>query len=369
MKKGIYSLIIKEFLAVWQDKKSRIILILPPLIQLFIFAFAATLDVKNISIGILNLDSGKQSFELCQRFQWSPYFPHVRYLRGVEEIKDVIDNQKVIMVLFINEEFSRKLLAYKKADVEMIFDGRKSNSAQIVQGYAMQVIQNYNDELGQIMHFPVPSSINIQRSWFNPNLIYLWFNVPGLVAILTMFSTIIITALSVARERELGTFEQLLVSPLKPIDILIGKSIPGIIIGMIEGSIILIAAITAFQIPFTGSLLLLYFSMLIFVCSIVGVGICLSAICKTQQQALLAVFVFMSNAVILSGFGTPIDNMPQWLQNVTLANPLRYMLVIVRSIFLKDMPIHLALMQIYPMIIIAIFNLAISTVVFRRRLE
>jgi ABC-2 type transport system permease protein len=369
MKNGTYSLIVKEFLAVWQDKKSRLLLILPPLVQLFIFAFAATLDVQNISLGILNLDSGKQAYELTQRFQGSTYFPHIKYLRNVGEIKEVIDNQKVMAVIFIHEQFSRNLLAYKKAQVELILDGRKSNSAQIVQGYVMQIIQQYNDELAKIMHFRIPPSIVIQRSWFNPNLIYQWFTVPGLVAILLMFTTIIITALSIARERELGTFEQLLVSPLRPIDILIGKSIPGIVLGMGEGSIILIAAITAFQIPLTGSLLLLYFSMFIFVCSIVGIGICLSAICKTQQQALLAVFVFMSNAVILSGFGTPIDNMPNWLQNITLINPLRYFLVIVRSIFLKDMSAHLVLMQLYPIAIIAIFNLIVSTFVFRRRLE
>ena len=365
MYRRIYFLIIKEFLAVWQDKKTRLFLILPPLIQLFVFSFAATLDVKNVPIGVLNKDSGKEAFELIQRFKGSVYFPYIRYLNSEKEIQQFIDRQKVIMVVHIDETFSKNLLNNKEAKVQLILDGRKSNTAQIVQGYAVNIIQRYNLDLRK--NKDLSSSIIIPRNWFNPNLIYLWFTVPGLVALLTMITAILVTSLSIARERELGTFDQLLVSPLTPFDILIGKAVPGIIIGMGEGTLILIAAIAAFQIPFTGSLLALYFSIFIFVCSIVGFGLFLSSLCNTQQQALLASFVFISNIVILSGFATPIENMPVWLQKITYLNPLRFILVIVRGIFLKEFPFAYVLKNLVPIVFIAIFSLSFSTWFFRKR--
>ena len=369
MLKGIYSIIIKEFLAVWQDKKSRIILILPPILQLFIFAFAATLDVTNISLGVLNRDEGKESYELVQRFQGSPYFKRVKYLQSIDEIKNEIDMQKAMIILHIDDQFSKDILSGKQAKLQIILDGRKSNTAQIIQGYASRIVQQYYNDLAKKMNFSTPSTEIIPRNWFNPNVIYTWFTVPGLVAILTMFTSLLVTSLSVARERELGTFDQLLVSPLRPIDILIGKTIPGIVIGMVEGSIILIGAIFVFGIPFTGSFLALYFSMFIFVCSIVGIGLFLSSLCKTQQQALLAVYVFMSTAVILSGFATPIDNMPLWLQKFTVINPLRFFLIITRGIFLKALPFQYVLQNLYPIAISAIINLFVAHWFFKKRLE
>lgn len=369
MFKKIYSLVIKEFLAVWQDKKSRFYLIVPPIIQLFIFAFAATLDVKNVTIGVLNKDDGKLAHELVERFIGSPTFAHVRYLKSVKEIKEAIDTQKVSMVIHINQDFSKNLLSKKNAKVQLILDGRKSNTTQIIQGYASKIIGRFYDDLAVRMQFSTPSTVLIPRNWFNPNLIYTWFNVPGLVAILTMTTSLVVTALSIARERELGTFEQLLVSPLKPFDILLGKAIPGIIVGMCEGTIILLAAVLAFGIPFTGSLLALYLSMFIFVSSIVGVGLFLSSLCKTQQQALLSVMIFISVTISLSGFSTPVENMPKWLQDLTYFNPLRHILVIVRGIFLKNMPFSIILNYLYPLIFLAIVNLTASTLFFRKRME
>jgi ABC-2 type transport system permease protein len=369
MFKKIYSLIIKELLAILQDKRSRIVLILPPILQLFIFAFAATLDVTNISMAILNLDYGKIAYELTQRFQGCPYVKHIKYLDHESQIKEVIENQKVMMVLCIQENFSRNLLENQKAEVQLIFDGRRSNTAQIVQGYANKIILRYNRELAGKLDFTTSPSTLIARNWFNPNLIYSWFTVPGLVATLTMFTCLIVISLSIARERESGTFDQLLVSPLNSWEILFGKALPGILVGMCEGSIILVSAIFFFGIPFTGSLLVLYFSLLIFVCSIVGVGLSLSSLCKTQQQALLATFVFISISVILSGFGTPIETMPVWLQNFTYTNPLRFALVIVRGIFLKDLPFKDILMNLFPISIMGIINLLIAAWFFRKRIE
>lgn len=370
MLQRILTLIYKEFLAVWRDKKSRVVLIFPPLAQLLVFAWAATLDVKNMHIGILNRDNGEQSIELTQRFNGSPlFFSEVTYLKSVPEIAPFLDNQDGIMVVSMDEQFSRNLDAGKTADVQLILDGRKSNTAQIVAGYATNVIQQFNNDFTAKYDIPQQRTVLVPRNWFNPNLIYTWFNVPNLSGVLTMLVSLIVTALSIARERELGTFDQLLVSPLLPVEILIGKSIPALVIGMIEGTVIILAAVTIFQIPFVGSLLYLYIGMFVFIWSIVGVGIFLSSLSSTQQQAILGAFVFMAPAVLLSGYATPIENMPDWLQVITYANPLRYYLVIAKGVFLKDMPLSVVLSNVWPMMIIAFFTLSISTWFFRHRLE
>ncbi len=363
----ILALIIKELISVWRDKKSRFILIFPPIWQLFIFAFAATLDVKNVTIGILNRDNGEASFELVQRVRGSPIFTHIVYLEAIEEIAPFIDNQKGPIVISIDEEFSRKLEAHQSAPVQMILDGRKSNTAQIIAGYMTTIVEKFSREFAQKEKIPVEPIEIVPRNWFNPNLLYYWYTVPGLLAILTMVEALLITGLSVARERELGTFDQLLVSPLSPTEILIGKTIPAIIIGMAEGTIIVLAILFVFQIPFYGSLFLLYLSMLIYVAAITGVGLFISSLCSTQQQAILGSFVFLTPAILLSGFATPIDNMPVWLQYVTLINPTRYFMYISRGIFLKAIPASAVLNHVWLLLLIAIFNLTAAARFFRRR--
>lgn len=365
----ILALIQKEILAVLRDPKSRMMLIFPPLFQLIIFSFAATLDVKNVSIAILNSDNGPESFELIQRFRGSPTFTNIIYLDSLSDIAKVIDNQKVSMVIHFDSQFSRDIQAKKPANVQLILDGRKSNTTQIIQGYAITIIENFSKDLGKKIGIHGQKTEVYPRNWFNPNLLYHWFNVPNLSGILTMLIGLTITALSVARERELGTFDQLLVSPLQHFEILIGKTIPALIIGLMEGTIIIAAAVYIFQIPFTGSLPLLYFSMFVFISSIVGVGLFISSLSKNQQQAILGSFIFMIPAVTLSGYATPIENMPLWLQKMTFINPLRYYLVIAKGIFLKDMPAKIVLDNVWPMAIIASFTLTGAAWFFRRRLE
>lgn len=359
----LLALIVKETLAMLKDPKARFVLIVPPIIQLFVFAFAATLDVKNVPIGILNRDNGEKAFELVQRFHGSSTFSHIVYLESVSQIASFIDTQEGVMVISIDEQFSRNIDAHKTADVQLILDGRKSNTAQIVAGYTARIIDQYNSEL-------VMTKVTelVPRNWFNPNLIYYWYNVPSLAAILTMAVGLIVTALSVAREKEMGTFDQLLVSPCEPIEIMLGKMIPAVILALSEASIIVLSGIFIFQIPFMGLFSLLYMSLFVFVCSIVGVGLFISALCSTQQQAILGTFCFMSPATLLSGFATPIENMPIWLQYVTYANPLRYMLVIARGQFLKGMPLDMVLQNIWPMALIALFTLTSATWFFRRKL-
>lgn len=365
----IIALLIKELLANLKDQKVRYALILPPIIQLFIFAWAATLDVKNVPIGILNRDNGEKAFELVQRFHGSRMFPHIVYLHSVDEIAPFMDNQNGVMVISIDEQFSRNLDAQKQADIQLILDGRKSNTAQIVAGYTAQIIDQYNRDVARLLRVKLQATDLFVRNWYNPNLLYYWYNVPSLVAILTMLLGLIITSLSVAREREMGTFDQLLVSPITPIEIVIGKIVPAIIISLTEVTVIILSGIFIFQIPFTGHMLLLYASLFVFVCSIVGVGLFISSLCSTQQQAILGTFCFMSPSVLLSGFATPIENMPEWFQYLTLANPLRYMLVISRGLFLKEMPLGIVLSNVWPMAIIAFCTLCATTWFFRQRLE
>lgn len=369
MFRKVYTLIIKELLAVLQDKKSRLVLIIPPIMQLFIFAFAATLDVTRISLGVLNEDYGKFSYELVQRFKGFPYLKNIKFLDHEEEIKDVINNQKVMAVLHIKQDFSKSILQNQRSDIQLILDGRKSNTAQIILGYASKIVQQYNNDIASELNIKTAPYTLIPRNWFNSNLIYLWFTVPGLVVLLTMLTCNIVIAMSLARERESGTLDQLLVSPLTSWEILLGKAIPGIIIGMGEGTIILLVAIFVFGIPFEGSVFILYFSLFVFVWSVVGVGLFLSSLCKTQQQALLASFVFISVTITLSGFGTPIETMPLWLQKATYLNPLRFMLVIVRGIFLKDIPFKVVCINLIPIFIVAVINMTIASWFFRRKLE
>jgi ABC-2 type transport system permease protein len=369
MIKRIYSLVIKELIAALRDKKSRYILIIPPLVQLLIFSLAATLDVQNVSLGICNYDTGSISIELEQRFAGSPTFSNIKYFHHMKDAEHALVMQEICGILHFNSTFSKNLIEKQNTTAFLIFDGRKSNSTQIVLGYAQKIVDQYNSELIQTQKQHPPPSILIQRNWFNPNLIYQWFTVPGLVAILAMTTSLTVTALSIAREKEIGTFEQLLVSPLTPIEILLGKAIPGVIIGVAEASVILLAGVFIFHIPFTGSILSFYLSLVIFILSIVGIGLYLSALSKTQQQALLNMFFFISPSIILSGFATPIANMPLWLQYITMANPLRYFLVISRGAFLKEMGIKEIISGSLPMAWIALITLTGACLSFRKRIN
>jgi ABC-2 type transport system permease protein len=365
----IGALIVKELLAVLRDKRSRIVLVGPPLIQLLVFSFAATLEVKNVSLALLNQDNGAAAWELVQRLQASPTFTRVRHLRGAEEIAPALDAKQALLAVRIPPDFSRRLARGRPTEIQVILDGRRSNAAHIVQGYVARIVETFTRDLAARRGVPLASSVLLTRHWFNPNLNFIWYTVPSLVGILTMVIGLVVTALSVARERELGTFDQLLVSPLTPTEILIGKTVPALIIGAAEGSIILFAGILLFGVPMTGSIALLYAAMVVFLAAVIGVGLFISSLSMTQQQALLGAFVFMVPAVLLSGFASPIENMPDWLQPVTWFNPLRHFLVIVQGVFLKSMPADIVFSSTWPMAVIALFTLIGAGTLFRRRLE
>lgn len=365
----ILTLIIKELLSVLRDPKTRLSLLAPPLIQLFIFTHAATLDVQNVPIGILNKDHGEKAFELVQRFHGSRTFNHIIYLSRDEEIAPFMDHQKGVMVLSIDEQFSRNLDGNKEAFVQLILDGRKSNTAQIVMGYTNSIISRFNEDV-RVKHTISPADAQIiSINWFNHNLIYYWYNIPSLVATLSMITCLVVTSISVARERELGTFDQLLVSPLSPLEILIGKIVPGIIVGVFEGLLMFCIGVFIFKVPFMGSFPLFVMSLLLFITSISGIGLFISSLSTTQQQAMLGTFVFMVPTFLLSGYATPIENMPTWLQPITYIMPLRYMLVISKGIFLKAMPFSMVFQNLWPLIPISMVTLSVSSFSFRRRLE
>jgi ABC-2 type transport system permease protein len=365
----IVFLVVKELLAALRDPKGRYILIVPPLVQLLVFTFAATQEVKNVRMAVLNLDYGTTARDLVARFEGSPNFSEVRHLESDADIARAIDSFSALFVLHIGADFSRTVAAGKPAKVQLILDGRRSNTSQIVAGYAQAIIDGFNRELAILRRVPEPPSAVVARIWFNPNLEPTWNSVPNLVAILTTVLGLVVTAMSVARERELGTFEQLLVSPLRPIEIIIGKTVPSLLIGLVEVTGMVLVGVFAFRVPLYGALPLLYGSMLVYLAAVIGIGLFISSLSATQQQAILGAFVFMVPAILLSGFASPIENMPDWLQWITLANPVRHFLVIVKGLFLKDLPAIEVWRSLWPLGVIAVVSLSAATWLFRRRLS
>ena len=365
----IAALAIKELLAILRDKKSRIVLIGPPIAQLLVFGYAATFDLNNIPVAVYNEDRSAPSRELVARLTGSPHFDLVAHLDHDAQIAPMIDNKGALMVLHLGPRFSEYLKRGKTAQVQLIIDGRNSNTALLALGYLRTILTDFNIDWSRQHGRPGPPAALQIRPWYNENLLSRWFIVPGIVGLLALVITTIVTGLSVAREREAGTFDQLLVTPLRPIEILIGKSIPGILIGLIEGTFILLVVIYWFEVPLRGSLGALYLGMFLFLLSAVGIGLMISSLAVTQQQGILGAFLFLVPAVILSGFATPISNMPELVQQLTLINPMRYFMVILRGVFLEGDSYELLFNQYWPMAIIAVVTLSLAGWLFRNRMN
>jgi ABC-2 type transport system permease protein len=302
------------------------------------------------------------------RFASAPNFRQVATLTHAEEITPQVDGQRVLLVLHIGPRFSRELLGGSSAPVQVIVDGRNSNTAAILLNYVGTIMAAFNTDWQQRTGGATALAHLETRAWFNPNLASRWFIVPGIVGLLTLVVTTLVTALSVAREREQGTFDQLLVTPFRPGEILVGKALPGFIIGLFEATLIILLAVLWFQVPLRGSLLTLYVGLFCFLLSTVGMGLMISSLAVTQQQGLLGAFLFLVPSIILSGFATPIANMPYWVQQITYLNPLRYFLIILRGVFLEGTPFHLLMDQFWPMAIIGVLNLLLAGYLFRHRM-
>ena len=367
MWRQVLALIIKELLAILRDPRSRMVLIGPPLIQLMVFGYAATFDLNNVPIAIYNQDHSAASRDLVARFMGSPTFHLVDTLHSNRQIDALIDSRQVQMVIVIDRRFTRNLLTRRPAPVQLIVDGRNSNTALLVSGYANTILSEFALAWGAAHGARAPPAVLATRARYNPTLNSHWFVIPGIVALLTQVITLLVVGLSIAREREMGTFDQLLVTPLRQIDILLGKGLPGLLIGTIEASVIIAATVWWFEVPLRGGLLPLYFGLFLFVIAITGIGLMISALSVTQQQALLGAFLFMVPSIILSGFATPIANMPGWVQDLTLINPMRYFLIIVRSVFLEGATLSSLVPQMWPMAVIGVVTLSAAGWLFRSR--
>ncbi|MDR0576953.1 MAG: ABC transporter permease [Candidatus Accumulibacter sp.] len=369
----IFALIVKEFLALFKDPKSRTVLIGPPLIQLIIFGYAASFDLKYIPYAIYDEDRGALARGFEAAFSGAPAFRRVASLASEGEIAPLIDSREALLVIHIPPRFSERLLSVPPggvdAPLQVIVDGRNSNTALVALNYVRGIVDGFNSrwlrERGQA---GAPATLE-SRAWFNPNLESQWFFIPGVVGMLALITAILVTAMTVAREREQGTFDQLLVTPLRPGEILLGKALPGFVIGMAQGSVILLIVTLWFGVPLLGSLPALYCGLALFLLSGVGFGLFISSLAVTQQQGLLGAFLFLVPAVILSGFATPISNMPPAVQAITLIDPLRYFMAVLRKIFLEGAGFDVLTHLFWPMALIGATALALASWLFRRRMR
>ncbi|POZ62417.1 ABC transporter permease [Chromobacterium alticapitis] len=356
-------LIVKELQTIMGSRQGRLLLVVPVLLQLVVFPFAATLEVKHASLAVYNQDGGAASQELVKRLSASVTFDHVVPVHSLPELRDCIDRQCALLAVAFPQDFSRALAAGRSAPLQVIVDGRRSNSGQIASAYIGQVVAAYQAERGG-----AAPQVSV-RNRYNPNLEYQWHVLPSLVAIITTIGCLIVTALSVAREREEGTFDQLLVSPLTPAYIMAGKAVPGVLVALLQGSLIALAAVWVYHVPFGGSLPLLLLSMASYGLALAGVGLFISSISYTQQQAFLGVFSFMVPAVILSGYVSPIENMPEVLQWLARVNPLSYFIPILKGTFLKGFGFADAWPWLLPLWLIAAVTLSLALWCFRRHVE
>ncbi len=324
------------------------------------------MEVKNIDTVIIDRDNSVESRELVSRFEHSPRFRKFYFVDNEKDFQAKIDNQKVQIGVYINNDFSSSVKSKKPTDVLVIADGRQTNSAAIAGGYASQIIEGYNSEITGAKGAGINPVI---RNWFNPNLEYRWYILTVIIAMLALVITLLLTALSIAREREMGTFDQLIVSPLSSFEILLGKTIPPLVIAMGLTVLMTLIIVAGFKVPFAGSIWLFLVSIFVSLLSIVGVGLFISSICKTQQQAILGVITFQMPSVLLSGFISPIEDMPPGWQYLTWINPVRFFIVLTRGIFLKGMGVEDVWMNLVPLILIAIVTLSLASWTFKRKLD
>ena len=367
----ILALMIKEFAMLLKDKKSRLIVIGPPLIQFFVFGYAATYDLKNVRYAVLNDSRGALSRQLLAGVEGSGHFELTRNLLSEQEIEEIITLEKARFVIHIGPEFDRNIQSGRPAVVQVIADGRNPNVALIALGYFGVIVERFNQALvEQGVTSPGGPGVYIaERAWFNDNLRSRWFIVSALGGVISMVVVMLLTSLSVAREREFGTFDQLLVAPFTPGEILIGKSLPGVVFGLLDALIFSAGAVFWFGVPFRGTITALVIALLCFIITMVGVGLLVSSLSMTMQQGLLGAFIFMMPAVNLSGLISPIENMPRWLQVGDLVNPVRYIIIALRNIYLQGADTAMIWPQLWPLLLIAGVTLPAAAWLFRNRAQ
>jgi ABC-2 type transport system permease protein len=371
----IAALIVKEFLQVFRDPRMKIVIFISPIVQIMIFGYAATMDITHVPTAVYDLDNTKQSRDVIRLFSYSKYFDVERYLQKEADIKYVMDHATIKNVIKFNRGFGQDLTGNKSAQMQIIVDGTDSNAAQIILGYAGTIIGNYNSDIlkqrAQIYLkrkdiYPVVELRD--REWFNENLYSKNFYLPGVIAMIVTLMSLILTSMAIVREKEIGTMEQLIVSPIKPIELILGKITPFGIIAVAQMVMIATVGVLWFNIPMRGSIPLLFGATLIYLLTSLGIGLFISTISATQQEAMMSIFLFYFPAILLSGFAFPVANMPQWVQIITIFNPLKYYLIILRSIFLKGVGIPVLWDEISALLIMGVVVITASSLRFQKRL-
>ncbi len=365
----IMALTWKELLAVLKDPRARMSLLIPPVVQGLIFGYAATYDLNHVPYAVLDQSHSASSRQLLAGLDGSGVFERIADLHSPSDIVRVIDQRRALLVLQFDQDFDRQLASGQSASVQVIADGRNSNTAATALGYVNAVVAAFNSRWRQDHSLPGPTVQVVNRAWFNPNLETRWNMLPGMIGTLTLIQTMMLTAMSVAREREQGTFDQLLVTPFRPFEIMAGKALPSMLVGMVQATGVLLVAQLWFRIPFAGSLLTLYTGLLFFLMAAVGMGLLLSSVAATMQQAMLYSLLLILPFSLLSGFTTPLSNMPAVLQYFTALNPLRYAIDIARRVYLEGVGLGVLTGDLWPLAVIAAITLTAAAWMFNNRIE
>ncbi len=373
----------KEFIQALRDTRMRILLFVPPLLQLLLYGFAVNLDVDHARIAWMDMDRTPESRDLRERFEGSGRFEVVALPRNEEEVRKLLDYAKVEAVVRVLPNFARDQARARGAQVQILTDGTNSNTASLVSSYAGEIIAQYSSESmarlqnGQVLTRSPRAAANLTmpqidartRVWFNPDLRSRNYFVPGVIANIIMMVTLMLTALAIVREKEIGTMEQLMVTPVRPIELMLGKTLPFAMVGIADVVVISSAALLIFHIPLRGSAFLLLGCALLFLLTSLGAGLLLSTVSQTQQQAMMMSFFFSTPAFMLSGFAFPIRNMPLMVQYATYLNPLRYFIEIVRGIFLKGVGFQVLWPQMAALLLYGVTVLTLSVVRFHKSLD
>jgi len=376
MLRRIAAIIYKEYLHISRDRIALITLIIFPVFLLFLFGFAINLDIKHIPLAVFDQDRSEDARELGESFIQSGYFDLKERLFSEKQINPTVDKREVKAVLRIPPDFSKDLHKGKSTPVQLIIDGSDNNTATIIMGYSKTIIQKFSRKiLGELllnkgMAFPaqLPSVDLRPNIWYNPELKSFFFMIPGLIGIILMTIAVIRISITIVREKERGTMESLLVTPIRPIELMIGKTIPYIIIAFISLVLIILLSRFIFQIPFRGSLVTLLSLSGIFIAASLGIGLYISNLAQTAQTAwLMGFFSSVLPAIILSGFIFPIESMPYPIQLITYLFPIRYFLVILRGIILKGVGINILYPEALILLIFALVMITISTLRFKKK--
>jgi len=369
----VKQMLIKEFIQIFRDPRMKGVIFLMPIIQLLVFSYAVTTDVKHVATAVYDLDNSATSRELIARFVESGYFDIVAYAKKPTHVRDLMDRGDIRAVLQMNKGFEEKLRGGRSAILQLIVDGSDSNTAGIVLNYSAKITSEFSQKIlatrsSRLKGLPLkPASVKLQtRAWFNENLESRNFYIPGVIAIIVMLITLMLTSMAVVREKEIGTMEQIMVTPITASEFILGKTIPFALIGFADVVLITVLGVFWFEVPIRGSLLLLFFATALYLMNTLGVGLLISTVSETQQQAMMSTFFFYLPAVLLSGFMFPIANMPLIIQGLTYLNPLRYFLVIVRGIFLKGVGLMVLWPQLAALAVMGVAVLWLATKRFQK---